>query len=74
LRIPNANRNVITGFELREGQEVRDFSNAPIKSYRKDQIATYGSYARLKTLKGKKNIKDSTLETYPLEVLVREGA
>ncbi len=72
VRIPNSNRNVITGYELREGQTVRDFSEAPIKSYRKDQIATYGSYSRLKT-SGKKKT-DTTLETHPLEILVREGA
>jgi len=32
--------NLLTGYELREGSTVRQYRNAPIKSYRKDLIAT----------------------------------
>ncbi len=72
IRIQSNNKAVITGYELREGSTIRSFSEAPIKSYRKDQIATYGSYSRLKAKKKRK--QDSTLEMYPLETLIINGA
>jgi len=31
---------LLVGYELREGSTVREFRNAPIKSFRKDRIAT----------------------------------
>lgn len=34
-------RNLIIGYELREGSIVRKFSEAPVKSYNKNKIAKY---------------------------------
>lgn len=31
--------HLITGYELREGSEVRNYSKAPIRSYRRNKIA-----------------------------------
>ena len=33
-------RTHLTGYELREGNTVRDIDNAPVKTYLKDKIAT----------------------------------
>ncbi len=38
----------IRGYELREGSVIRKFSEAPIKSYRKDRIAYMTPYERRK--------------------------
>jgi hypothetical protein len=38
----------ITGYELREGENVRSKEDAPIKSYRKDRIPKWGDYWRLR--------------------------
>lgn len=42
----------LIGYEVREGNVVRDFKHGlPLKSYRKNNIATYGSYCRLRASK-----------------------
>ena len=38
--VTNITRNHVTGYELREGNLSRDIDSAPIKTYRKDRIAT----------------------------------
>ena len=42
--------DVLVGYEFREGDVVRDITEARkcVKSYRKDRIARYGDYARLR--------------------------
>jgi len=69
-------KNHITGYEIREGRQVRLVSKAPIKTYRLDRIATYGQYSRLKMNKENYNRLDSetTLVRSSLEDLVRTGA
>lgn len=34
-----SDRYVLTGYEIREGSEIRKLGKAPIKSYRRDRIA-----------------------------------
>jgi len=34
-----SDRYVLTGYEIREGADIRKLSKAPIKSYRRDRIA-----------------------------------
>lgn len=34
-----SDRNILTGYEIREGAEIRKLGKAPIKSYRRDRIA-----------------------------------
>ena len=36
------NPKIMTGYEIREGLTTRSLKNAPIKSFRKDKIATIG--------------------------------
>ncbi len=45
--VTKESRDCITGYELREGKTVRTGSKAPLKSYNKKDIATYGDYSRL---------------------------
>lgn len=71
LRIPSENPELITGYELREGSEVRNMKKAPIKTYRKDRIAKWSQI-------GKGNHKEpgppeTTLKKMNLLELVVEG-
>jgi hypothetical protein len=69
---------LIKGYEFREGSTVRDADAAMlnVKSYRKDRIAKWGDYKRLrmsyKTFL--KSPKASTLERFPILVMFKEGA
>lgn len=69
------NKNTITGYELREGKITRSFLKSPIKSYRKDKIAKFGDYCRLKMNQENCNKKDSdsTLLRENLENLIFKG-
>lgn len=40
ILVTKSTRNLLTGYELREGNLAREVDDAPIKSYRKDRIAT----------------------------------
>lgn len=64
--------NVIVGYELREGNETRTGAKAPIKSYRKSEIARYGDYSRIRTPKNKRRTQ-STLARSNLLSLLQEG-
>lgn len=70
--------NMIVGYEVREGGTVREVSEALscVKSYRKDRIAKYGDYSRLR-MSSKTYLKDpkeSTLERQPIVTMFTEGA
>lgn len=56
--------DLIVGYEIREGNTVRDLKSAAVKSYRKDRIARWGDYSRLTKPTARKNKKknESTLE------------
>lgn len=73
-------KETITGYELREGTEVRSTSevvrNKMIKTYRKDNIPKWGDYSRLR-MTTKTCLKDpeaSTLERFPILTMFSEGA
>lgn len=70
------NANILVGYELREGKNVRNLKNAPIKSYRRNEIARFGDYGRLRISKENKKRKksDSTLTRTDLLSLIRTGA
>ena len=63
----------IRGYELREGNVSRTISEVgkKIKSYRKDRIARWNDYSRLKvTAKAKrKNVTSTTLERFPIAAM-----
>ncbi len=42
------NKDIITGYEIRNGDTVVSLEDAPIKSYRKDRIPNFGDYWRLR--------------------------
>ena len=62
---------VLVGYEMREGNITRNMNRAPVKSYRKDQIARYSDYSRLPKPKGKKT--QSTLTRTNLMSVIAEG-
>lgn len=73
--IIDSNNKTITGYELREGSIVRDFKNAPIKSYRKDRIAKIGEIDKRRVLrKSAENLNKSTLVRQHLKDLIKLGA
>ena len=70
----------IVGYEFRCGNEVRSVSQAlnenAVKTYRKDRIAKWGDYVRLRQT-SKTFLKDpekSTLERMPILAMFTEGA
>lgn len=70
--------NMIVGYELREGDVVRSATEAldHVKSYRKDRIAKWGDYKRLR-MSSKTFMKDpesTTLERQPIMAMFTEGA
>ncbi len=71
-------KDTFVGYEFREGTIVRDVTEAlkHVKSYRKDRIAKWGDYARLR-MSYKTFMKSpdaSTLERYPILSMFQEGA
>jgi hypothetical protein len=64
------------GYEIREGRTTRSLTEIAnhIKSYRKDKIAKWGDYSRLR-LAGKarkKSPNNTTLERYPIVAMFSE--
>ena len=70
------NSSILVGYELREGKKTRNLNTAPIKSFSKSEIASYGDYARLRSSKMNKKRKKSetTLTRTNLMGLIRLGA
>lgn len=70
------NSNILVGYELREGMTTRTLKNAPIKSFRRSEIASFGDYVRLRASKTNKKRKkgDTTLSRTNLMGLIRTGA
>jgi len=68
--------DILVGYELREGKTVRQLSEAPVKSYRRNKIAKFGDYSRLRysKLNKSKNLDDSTLVRTNLLNLLISGA
>ncbi len=68
--------NLIIGYELRDGNVVRHLDSAPVKSFRKDRIAKYGDYSRLrmKQTTFNKKCNESTLQRLELIDLISSGA
>jgi hypothetical protein len=73
--IVNETDTVITGYELREGRNIRTYADAVIRSYRKNRIANYGDYSRLRKNRRNynKNDSESTLVRTDLLDLVKTG-
>lgn len=59
-------KKMIVGYEIREGNTIRAYDEVGkhIKSYKKDKIAKYGDYCRLRMSKENKNkmAQESTLK------------
>lgn len=65
---------LIVAYELREGNTVRSFKNAPIKSYRRDRIARIEQCGRrLRARTPRTKLKNSTLQRSGLIDLVKNG-
>lgn len=70
--------DMIIGYEIRVGNTVRSVSEArdSVKSFRKDRIAKWGDYSRLR-MSSKTFMKDpneTTLERLPIMTMFTEGA
>ena len=64
----------ITGFELREGLEKRNYKNAPIKSYRRAKIAKVKQCGRrLRKRVEPRQLNKTTLQRVSLVDLVKRG-
>lgn len=70
--------DVLIGYELREGSTIRTLEESlkHVKSYRKDRIAKWGDYCRLRMSSKTffKNPKKSTLERYSIVTIFSDGA
>jgi len=68
--------SLIIGYEMREGSKLRAISEAPVKSYRKDRIAKYGDYSRLRKSKAAatKDPSETTLVRNEIIDFIRNGA
>jgi hypothetical protein len=68
------NKNLLTGYELREGSVTRNFDQAPIKSYRHSKIARIEQCGRrLRKRTPKDNHQNTTYVRRSLLDLVKEG-
>lgn len=67
---------LLIGYEMREGTKLRSIKDAPVKSYRKDRIAKYGDYSRLRKSKigSKKDPGESTLNRSEIIEFIKNGA
>lgn len=70
--------DMIVGYEIRVGNTVRTVAEAldSVKSYRKDRIAKWGDYSRLR-MSSKTFMKDpneTTLERLPIMTMFTDGA
>ncbi len=67
--------NLLTGYVLRSGSAVFSMNEAPIRSYRKDRIAKFGDYCRLKMSRKtySKCNYESTLQRLSLLDLSKNG-
>jgi len=64
-------RNVIRGYELREGSDVREFSRSPYKTYSRSKIATTNQCRKDNKVSTKKS--RTTLNRVSLKSLVVDG-
>ena len=72
--VTESNSNIITGYELREGSDIRPFTDAPIKSFSRGKIASVGECGRrLRARTPKKYHAETTLDRSGLLDLVQAG-
>jgi hypothetical protein len=67
-----SDRYVLTGYEIREGAEIRKLPKAPIKSYRRDRIAR-GRNLRLESPQRKQCPTKSTLVRKQILDIIENG-
>ncbi len=65
--------NLLVGYELREGNEVRKMVNAPVKSYRMDRIAVAGQLRVNHPMRLRRNSDATTLQREGLLGLLEAG-
>lgn len=70
--VVESTRDIIRGYELREGNEIRKLSQAPIKSYRRDRIAK-GSQLRAGSTIRKRIGPKTTLQRRRLLDILESG-
>lgn len=72
--VTQSSSTTITGYELREGATIRPFNKAPVKSYSREKIASFGQCGRrLRKRTPKKMLDNSTLTRKGLLELLTDG-
>ncbi len=71
ILVIESHRRFIRGYELREGSIERSLTTAPIKSYRRDEIALHSDLGARKHRSAGPPV--TTLNRYPLIDLVDQG-
>jgi hypothetical protein len=71
ILVTESKRRYIRGYELRDGKLIRDISNAPVKTYRRDEIALYSDLGARKHRKPGPAM--TTLTRAPLSDLITAG-
>jgi len=75
VAITNETRTTFTGYELREGSELRT-GDLPVKTFRKDRVAEIGQIDKRRVLRRKtpkRNQTQTTLSRSNLQSLVIDG-
>ena len=73
--VVTATSRTITGYELREGSEVRNYTKAPIKSFRRAKIAKVNQCGRrLRRRVESRQLNKTTLQRVSLVDIVKRGA
>lgn len=72
ILIIETTKDIIRGYELREGHTVRKLKDAPIKSFRRKKIPNYSNIG--KAQHKKPGPKITTLKRYPILELLKVGA
>lgn len=69
----DSNSRYIKGYELREGKTLRNFTDAPVKTYCKNKIATLKQCRKEVRNKVKKGLNSTTLQRVALMDLFQNG-
>ncbi len=72
VRLIKTTKDYLTGYEIREGETVRELEESPIKTYRRSRIPKWGDYWRLRRYGN--DPAESTLVRCSTRHLAKHGA
>lgn len=74
IMVIESNSKVIKGYELRCGNKVNTLANSPIRTFRRDAIASFGELRKDNRERTQNRRAETTLQRTGLLNLVAEGA